>query len=170
MGTDSASMRSRAVSGKYHQPNRRLAVAIQLVDREACNCEISLDSVASRVGLSRSHLSRLLAKTGSRFRDRVAARRIEVAKELLAGTCASVKEIAVASGFRSTAHLDHRFRAALGRSPGQWRQLHTPVGHPPEDAAPGAWPGSNGADALASGGPPCGVTPSKAGLGERHTR
>lgn len=168
MGTDGASMRSRAVNGERHQPNRRLAVAIQLVDREACNCEISLDSVASGVGLSRSHLSRLLAKTGSGFSDRVAARRMEVAKELLAGTCASVKEIAVASGFRSTAHLDHRFRAAFRCSPGQWRQLHTPVGYPCEPS-PGAWRGSNCVDALASGGPPRSATRSAPGPGGRRT-
>lgn len=52
----------------------------------------------------------------------VVARRLQRAMELMTSTCASLSEIALASGFSDQSHLCRQFRRATGVSPNVWRR------------------------------------------------
>lgn len=83
---------------------------------------LEVGAVASAVGLSRYHLTRLLRQhCGMGFRSVVFAMRLRRARELLSSSIMSVKEIAVAVGYGSTATLDRAFRRAEGLSPCEYR-------------------------------------------------
>jgi AraC family transcriptional regulator len=50
------------------------------------------------------------------------ALRIEHAARLLLGTCMSISEVALESGFSSHSHLCREFRARLGVTPSRYRR------------------------------------------------
>jgi transcriptional regulator GlxA family with amidase domain len=52
----------------------------------------------------------------------VVARRLQRAMDLMTSTCASLCEIALASGFSDQSHLCRQFRRAAGVSPNVWRR------------------------------------------------
>ncbi len=85
---------------------------------------ISLETLASVAGMSREHLCRVfLDLTGiSPFRY-LSAVRIAAAKRLLLQTGKSVTEVCFEVGYTSLGTFIHRFKAAVGRSPGQFRTL-----------------------------------------------
>jgi AraC family transcriptional regulator len=89
---------------------------------------LTLDDLASLVGRSRFHFSRLFkASTGETPHQFVVRRRVERARELLrAGGV--IADVAAAVGFASQSHLHAHVRRAFGCTPGQL------VARPPSDA------------------------------------
>jgi len=82
-----------------------------------------LAGMAAAAGLSPFHFSRAFkAATGQTPRGYVAARRMDRAKELLAGTALPLAEIAQGCGFADQAHFTHHFRRQTGCTPGAWRK------------------------------------------------
>jgi AraC family transcriptional regulator len=85
--------------------------------------EISLDHLAAAAGLSRRHFARSfhqeLGETPHRW---LMQTRLEKAKQLLAGTEASVCEIAEACGFSSQSHLTKALKQSDSMTPHRWRQ------------------------------------------------
>jgi AraC family transcriptional regulator len=80
---------------------------------------LALEDLASLVGRSRFHFSRLFkASTGATPHQYVVRRRVERAKELLRAGRAIV-EVAVEVGFASQSHLTHHIRRAFGCTPSQ---------------------------------------------------
>jgi AraC-like DNA-binding protein len=60
----------------------------------------------------------------------VAARRVERAKLMMAGTRERLTDIALACGFADQSHLNRCFRRVVGTSPGLWRRMsHCEAGH-----------------------------------------
>ena len=85
---------------------------------------VSLADVADTVGLSPYHFARAFkATTGEPPHRFLMARRVERAKEMLAGTGESVTAIAHACGFASSQHLATVFRRLVGMTPSAYRRV-----------------------------------------------
>ncbi len=79
--------------------------------------DITLEDVARAVFLSPNYFSSLFKKvTGTSFKSSLTARRMQAARELLAGTALPIKEIVARSGFRDYNYFNRTFRATAGRT------------------------------------------------------
>jgi len=83
--------------------------------------EVRIDSTARALGSSVRSLQRELNRDGLEFRDMVSAIRVQRAKELLAGTRASVTEISTELGYSTPANFARAFRKATGLPPTEYR-------------------------------------------------
>jgi uncharacterized protein (TIGR02265 family) len=84
--------------------------------------DLSVEALAHRAGMSRRNFSRsFAAETGTSPAAYIEQLRIEEAKHLLETTRRSIKEVALATGFRSAAVLGRAFRRLLGITPAQHR-------------------------------------------------
>ncbi len=91
--------------------------------REHSHEDLSLADTAAAVVLSPNYLAHLLKKqTGRTFTELLTARRLEHARELLAGSDTLIREIAHQSGFHDEAYFSRRFRLDAGLTPRQFRQ------------------------------------------------
>jgi AraC-like DNA-binding protein len=82
-----------------------------------------VEQAAEYVGLSPTYLTTLARKElGRPLHDILNDMRMERAKELLAGSGRSVKEIAHLSGFADPDYFSRAFRRATGRSPTEYRE------------------------------------------------
>ncbi len=98
-----------------------IPMALQYI-RDHCDRDITLTDVAKAAWLSPTYFSRLFVQTtGIHFSDYLRRCRLEKAKDLLATDTLSVKEIAAAAGFRSTAYFIKLFSEAYGMTPGKYR-------------------------------------------------
>jgi AraC family transcriptional regulator len=85
---------------------------------------LSLGDLAKACRLSRAHFARAFkATTGVAPYQWLALRRIELAKDLLAGSGKSLEQIAEECGFADASHLSRVFARRVGASPGRWRRL-----------------------------------------------
>ncbi len=85
--------------------------------------QFNLDALASTLGVSPSHLSRLCKKAlGMRLTDYLNRLRIEEAKYLLNHSNDSLSNIAAAVGFYDASHFSNVFRKWEGTTPRDYRQ------------------------------------------------
>lgn len=85
--------------------------------------EISLAEVAGAANLSERHFSRLFKEsTGVSPHQYVIRRRVEKAKDLLAGTDLRVVEVALLCGFAHQGHLARHFGRLIGATPARFRR------------------------------------------------
>lgn len=107
-------------------PQWRLKRVKEFVDSNL-GSEISLEHLAAAAGLSRRHFARSfyqeLGKTPHRW---LMQERLEKAKKLLAGSNASICEIAENCGFSSQSHFTTTLKQATGMTPHRWRQHFRP--------------------------------------------
>jgi two-component system, response regulator YesN len=97
------------------------ARALELMETRYAE-DLSLDSVAAELGVSPSHLSRLLGRqTGLGFADCLGRLRVEKAKSFLAAGRISVKEAAAMVGYKDPAYFARVFRRFLGMNPVAFR-------------------------------------------------
>ncbi|HWB45719.1 MAG TPA: acetamidase/formamidase family protein [Hyphomicrobiaceae bacterium] len=88
--------------------------------------ELSLITLAERVGLSRRYLQRLFERHNQTLSDYVRNRRLERCRSDLldrAHADKSIRDIAFRWGFRDQAHFSRAFSAAFGASPRSLRKL-----------------------------------------------
>lgn len=84
---------------------------------------VSIQETADFVGLSRSHLYRLMiSECGRSPKDMLLAIRMRHAKRLLRETALSLKEIARLIGLQTGAQFGLAFRQVFGITPGQYRK------------------------------------------------
>ncbi|NJM83382.1 MAG: helix-turn-helix transcriptional regulator [Tabrizicola sp.] len=94
--------------------------------------ELRIRDLAATCGLSEGHFHRAFRATlGVTPLQHVNARRVEAAKQLLAGTTLSVGVIAFKVGFISASHFARVFRQATGVSPGDYRRTFRVRSAPP---------------------------------------
>jgi AraC family transcriptional regulator len=87
--------------------------------------DLSLDAMATEVGLSLFYLSRVFKDAlGQSPHQYVLGRRVERAKELLRDTAEPIADVALSVGFSSQSHLSNWFRRVVGVSPGAYRKIH----------------------------------------------
>src|SRR5215475_11869753 len=84
---------------------------------------ISLQDVATEVGLSPGHLTTVVRrKTGRTVQLWIAERRMAEARRLLAGTDLTVETVATRVGYRDASYFIRSFRRHHGVTPLQWRR------------------------------------------------
>ncbi len=112
----------RGPEGEGPGSGRRTALrALELIEARHAE-ELSLEGLASEIGVSPSHLSRLLGRVaGLGFADCLSRFRVERAKYFLASSSVSVKEVAGLVGFRDPAYFARVFRRFEAMSPAEYR-------------------------------------------------
>jgi AraC family transcriptional regulator of adaptative response / DNA-3-methyladenine glycosylase II len=86
--------------------------------------DAGVETLATRLGVSSRHLSRLFQRHLGALPTAVAqTRRLHFAKQLISDTNLSMAEVAMASGFRSIRRFNDVFRDFYGRPPSELRRL-----------------------------------------------
>lgn len=84
---------------------------------------ISVSTLCSAAGLSRSHFSRAFRTSiGQSPHAYIARLRLERAMNLMLDSDVPLSEIALVVGFSDQAHFSNAFRRATGTTPAQWRR------------------------------------------------
>lgn len=109
------------IPDRYAIGSARLAKAIELMEG-ALDAPLSLREIARRVGVSTRQIERLFEgelniSPTAFYRQR----RLERARSLLRETLQSVRDVALESGFGSTAHLSRAYKKAFGCTPTEER-------------------------------------------------
>ncbi len=99
-----------------------LETAVSTVERHMEDADSNLDVLARELGMSRASLNRkfraLLDQSSNQFVQGV---RLERGAELLRKESLTVGEVALRTGFGSTAYFGKLFRARFGQTPGEYR-------------------------------------------------
>jgi AraC-like DNA-binding protein len=93
-----------------------------IIDAQLAAGNCSQAEVAEKLGLSVSTLARRLRAEGVRFRDLLAARRLETAERLLIQDESRVAGVALATGYAEAASFSRAFRRRTQLSPTQYRR------------------------------------------------
>ena len=97
--------------------------AEKLVSGEISHPDITVGSIAARLGCSPDHLTRRFrAERGMTMNVWISRERIQLARELLAQPGRNVAEIGWTCGFASPSYFIRVFRAHTGMTPKTWRQ------------------------------------------------
>ena len=99
-------------------------VALAVADiRDRYVTELSVESAATRIGISGGHLSRLFkAKTGMTFSEYLVLFRMKRAAELLRDPTIRIGEVADLVGYRDQRHFSTIFRRVVGSTPTEFRE------------------------------------------------
>ena len=85
--------------------------------------DLNLDDIASSIGFSKYHFSRLFKQyTNYTFCAYITRRRIQIAQELLAQPDLSITEVALQSGFPSISTFNRVFKQAKNCTPSEYRE------------------------------------------------
>jgi transcriptional regulator GlxA family with amidase domain len=113
--------RSRRQEPRPLSPDR-LARARALMQSSCGDNALSVERIASHVGLSPFHFTRLFtAATGKAPHAHLTQVRIDEAKRLLGDTCLPIAEIAQRTGYSTHAHFTGMFGRHVGMTPAAWR-------------------------------------------------
>lgn len=97
--------------------------AVQLIDFEYSDPELSLVEVSSRINVSPNYLSTLIKKyKGKTFTDLLTIRRMEAAKEFLLCTSMKIREVSEKCGYSDQHYFSYCFKKYMGISPNTLRQ------------------------------------------------
>ncbi len=104
--------------------------AIRLILSECHDSTLTLETIASRLYVSRSHLSRIFRRvTGVAFADYVRDIRMNMACRLLRATNSKNEEIVALCGIKDIPTFYRQFKARMGMTPYQYRMtIHTNKG------------------------------------------
>lgn len=90
-----------------------------------CESDISLDFLSEKFGYNKSYLSRIFKQaTGKTILELLIFARLEKAKLLLTHTEKSVTDIAISTGFASSAYFIKLFKRETSLTPNAYRKLH----------------------------------------------
>jgi two-component system response regulator YesN len=100
-----------------------VVLAQEFIDTHYAQPELSLEEVATAVGISPGYLSRLLKQeTGLSFIDYITRLRITNAVQLMNDPAIKIYEVAEAVGYQSQHYFSRAFKKVLGRSPVEYRK------------------------------------------------
>lgn len=117
--TEALKMRDNLSRDKY---SRLLKEAQHYAEQNYSNNEISLNMVASHVGISPSYFSTIFRQeTGSTFVEYLTGLRMEKAKELLRCTNKKTAEIAYEVGYKDSHYFSYIFKKTQGLTPKDYR-------------------------------------------------
>jgi len=104
-----------------------VAEAEKLVRVHISQPEMSVASIASRLGCSPDHLTRLFRNgRGMGLAAWITRERVELACEILVRPDHNISEVAWSCGFTSPSYFIKVFRKQKGMTPVSWRRLHSP--------------------------------------------
>jgi len=96
--------------------------AIQILGRTYSECDLTISSVAAKVGVSREYLTRLFrARLGRSPLEYLHELRISCAEDLLAHSRLSIYEVALECGYKTTSELGIWFRRLRGSTASESR-------------------------------------------------
>ncbi|NID12090.1 two-component regulator propeller domain-containing protein [Fibrivirga algicola] len=96
-----------------------------LINKNIANPELSVEMIASEIGISRVHLHRKLKElTNSTTRDLIRTIRLKQAATLLATKGLTVSEVAFATGFANVNNFSVSFKELHGVSPARYAEQH----------------------------------------------
>lgn len=102
-------------------PPKALRTILEYIDAHLGGT-ITVETLASVAGLSPYHFCRVFKQSkGVSPHGYLVHRRVDRAKELIAGTDLSLAEIALIAGFSDQSHCSRSFRRQLGISPSEYR-------------------------------------------------
>lgn len=106
-----------------------IAEAEKLARVDISQPELSVASIAARLGCSADHLTRLFREgLGMGLAAWIIRERVELACEILARPGHNISEVAWSCGFTAPSYFIRVFRRHKGMTPLAWRQLHQPPG------------------------------------------
>ncbi len=97
--------------------------ALEKIEKEYANSEISLVSLSNDIAISPNYLSAIIRKsTGSTFIDLLTKKRVEKAKELLVTSNLKIREITEQCGYNDQHYFSYSFKKYVGMSPNAFRR------------------------------------------------
>lgn len=94
---------------------------MKIINENLSNPELSVEMLATNVGMSRVHMHRKLKElTNQSARDFIKSIRLKQAALLLANKKLSISEVAYATGFSNLSHFSSSFREFYGMSPKEY--------------------------------------------------
>lgn len=106
----------------HQEKNPTLELAIQYVEQNFSNPQITLSSVAERFHFSDAYFSSLFKKyTGYTFSTFLELKRIQYASSLLHSNL-KIKEIAAMSGYNNDISFRNAFKRITGKNPGEYKK------------------------------------------------
>jgi AraC-like DNA-binding protein len=110
------------VAEQLGEAKSRIGIA-GILDARLSESTFGLRDLADELHLSYAYTSSLVRmRTGLSFRHMLTARRLEMARDVLATTRLSIKEVAARVGFAGSAQLDRNFRKRFGIAPSAYRK------------------------------------------------
>lgn len=98
----------------------------ELIRSRIGDSQLTVDSLASEIGLSKWMFRRLLRDEGVRFTDLVTTVKKEIANELLGNPDTPLTEIALSLGYSELSAFSRAYRQWTGISPQQYRLMRRP--------------------------------------------
>jgi len=118
----SLALQKNAVMERQKKMNNIVELAVDYIERNYMNNDLSLETVAEKVGKNPAYLSNLFKnETGQKFIEYVSLKRVEAGKKLLADPTIKVYEIAELTGYADVSNFNKVFRKYEGISPGEYR-------------------------------------------------
>lgn len=106
--------------------SRHCELALDYINKEFSNPDISLVSVSRKIAVSPNYLSALVRKeTGSTFIELLTKRRMEEAVSLLKYPAFKVKDVALKCGYVDQHYFSYSFKKETGMSPVQFKKQMT---------------------------------------------
>ncbi len=103
--------------------------AVQMIESEYGNQEMSLNYVSGRINVSPNYLSAMLKKKkGKSFVDLLTAKRMNAAREMLLYSPLKIREISEKCGYNDQHYFSYCFKKYMGISPGAMRQQEQGAG------------------------------------------
>ena len=100
--------------------------AKEYITENYADSNLSLNDVGEHIGISSSYLSEMFYEiSGEKFSAYLATFRVEKAKQLLASTKVTIKEIGYLCGFNSIQNFIRVFKKYTDQTPGQYRESQT---------------------------------------------
>ena len=107
-------------------PDDHLRTALSYI-QDHCDQDIGRDQVAAAVGISPTHLSRLVsAQRGHGVQEEILQQRMRLAAHLLDSTTLTIKQVATAVSIADASQFVRAFRRVHDCTPGQWRKRRKP--------------------------------------------
>ena len=107
--------------------SRHCELALEIINKEFSDPDISLVSVSRQIAVSPNYLSALVRKeTGSTFIELLTRRRMEEAQQLLKYPAFKVKDVATKCGYTDQHYFSYSFKKETGMSPIQYKKQNSP--------------------------------------------
>lgn len=115
--------RPRPASANLRPLSPHTRLALQLIDQHYGDPAFGIHGAATKCGITREHLARLIHKDTDRtFTDLLRERRMREARTLLVATRLRIKDIYQRVGFTSASEFDHAFKHTSQLSPKAFRR------------------------------------------------
>lgn len=110
---------------KKGDKSKYLSDAIDYIDKNYSNPELSIEMVAESIGISSGHLSRLFRKESEyTMMTYLVNRRMRAAKDLLKDYSHKVYEVAERVGYRDITYFSATFKKYVGVSPSEYQDRY----------------------------------------------